>query len=203
MKTAGEDIAGSANSESLGQLDPETGNSAYRSIHSSLGTIGRGFLWGAGRGGWSLIGPGTVTVGWLLVLTIRSGSAWVASTLSKMHHLARAAHSLAVAMSALRRNHAGCRAALRRGTPPLMLRLISAGAPYESASPASISVVLRRAHWLCVSHSSDAVWLCARYSRDAPPMTILAVTRYGNPSALTATATRNDSEPAHSRLQIP
>src|SRR5439155_26037143 len=52
------------------------------------------------------------------------------------HRLAGAAHALAVAMSALRRNHASCRAPLRRASSP-PISASSQDAPHESTSPAS------------------------------------------------------------------
>jgi hypothetical protein len=88
---------------------------------------------------------------------------------SSRHHLARAAHSLAVAMSALRRNHAGCRAPLRRATPP---PISASSQPVRRMNPhlqPRISLVLRRAHWLCVSHSSECSMVVRSILSDAPP----------------------------------
>jgi hypothetical protein len=60
------------------------------------------------------------------------------------------------------------------------LRLISAGAPHESASPASnlarASARTLRTLALCLRIPQNAVWLCARDSPMHRPMTILAVT---------------------------
>ena len=66
-----------------------------------------------------------------------------------------APHSLAVAMSALRRNHASCRTPLRRATPP---PISTSSQPVRRLNPhfqPRISLVLRRAHWFCVSHLSE------------------------------------------------
>jgi len=64
-------------------------------------------------------------------------------------------------------------------TPPRS-PLISAGAPYESASQLE-SRSCFGAHTGFVSRiPQNAVWFAARYSPMHRPMTILAVTRYGN-----------------------
>ena len=58
-------------------------------------------------------------------------------------------------LSALRRNHAGCRAPLRRATPP---PISASSQPVRRMNPhlqPRISLVLRRAHWFSVSHSSE------------------------------------------------
>ena len=81
----------------------------------------------------------------------------------------RATHSLAVAMSALRRNHAGCRAPLRRATSP---PISASSQPVRRMNPhlqPRISLVLRRAHWFCVSHSSECSMVVHFRLSDAPP----------------------------------
>src|SRR2546430_1113913 len=74
---------------------------------------------------------------------------------SSAHRLTGAAHSLAVAMSALRRNHACCRAPLRCPTPP---PISASSHPVRRLNPhlqPRISLLLRRAHWFYVSHLSE------------------------------------------------
>jgi integrase/recombinase XerD len=88
---------------------------------------------------------------------------------SSTRHPVRAAHSLAVAMSALRRNHAGCRAPLRRPTPP---PISASSQPVRRLNPhlqPRISLLLRRAHWFCVSHSSERSMGGRSRLSDVPP----------------------------------
>ncbi len=85
------------------------------------------------------------------------------------HRLAGAALSLAVAMSALRRNQASCRAPLRRATSP---PISASSQPMRRMNPhlqPRISLVLRRAHWFCVSHLSECSMVVRFRLSDAPP----------------------------------
>jgi hypothetical protein len=88
---------------------------------------------------------------------------------SNTHRLAGDAHSLALAMSALRRNHAGYRAPLCHTTPP---QISASSQPLRSMNPhlqSRISLVLRRAHWFCASHSSQCSMVVRCRLSDAPP----------------------------------
>ena len=81
----------------------------------------------------------------------------------------RAAHSLAMELSALRRNHASCRTPLRRATPP---PISASSQPVRCMNPhpqPRISLVLRRAHWFCVSHLSECSMVVRFRLSDAPP----------------------------------
>jgi hypothetical protein len=84
-------------------------------------------------------------------------------------HIVRATHSHAMAMSALRRNHASCRAPLRRATPP---PIPASSQPVRRMNPnlqPRISLALRHAHWFCVSHSSECGTVVRSRLSDAPP----------------------------------
>ena len=86
------------------------------------------------------------------------------------HRLAdHAPHSLTMELSAMRRKHAGCRASLHRATPP---PIAASSQPVHDMNPhpqPRISLVLRRAHWLCVSHSSECSMVVRSRLSDAPP----------------------------------
>jgi hypothetical protein len=107
-----------------------------------------------------------------LVCAAHTSTEWEESCsapVSSAHRLAGAAHSLAVAMSALRRSHAGCRAPLRRATPP---PISASSQPVRRLNPhlqPRISLVLRRAHWFCVSHSSECSMVVRSRLSDATP----------------------------------
>ena len=80
-----------------------------------------------------------------------------------------APRSLNMELSALRRNHAGCRAPLRRATPP---PISASSQPLRRMNPhlqPRISLVLRRAHWFCVSHLSECSMVVRFRLSDAPP----------------------------------
>jgi hypothetical protein len=81
----------------------------------------------------------------------------------------RPAHSTCMELSALRRDHAGCRVPLRRAAHA---PISASSEPMRRMNPhpqPRISLVLRRAHWFCVSHSSErSMVVCSRLS-DAPP----------------------------------
>src|SRR6266849_7241930 len=67
------------------------------------------------------------------------------------------------------RNHACCRAPLRRPTPP---PISASSQPVRRMNPhlqPLISLVLRRAHWFCVSHSSECRMVMRSGLSDAPP----------------------------------
>src|SRR6202166_4896688 len=88
---------------------------------------------------------------------------------SSAHRLAGAARSLAVAMSALRRHHATCRAPLRRATSP---PIPASSQPVRHMNPhlqPRILLVLRRAHWFCVSHLSGCSMVVRFRLSDVPP----------------------------------
>ena len=92
-----------------------------------------------------------------------------ASASSRRLPVVRTAHSLAVAMSALRRDHASCRAPLRRATPP---PISASSQPVRRMNPhlqPRISLVLRRAHWFPVSHSSERSLVLHPRLSDVPP----------------------------------
>ena len=81
----------------------------------------------------------------------------------------RAAHLLAVAMSALRRNNACCRAPLYCATPP---PISASSQPVRNMNPQlqrRISLVLRRAHWFSVLHFSQCSMVVPSRLSDAPP----------------------------------
>ena len=81
----------------------------------------------------------------------------------------RAAHPLAVAMSAVRRNHARCRTPLRRATPA---PISASSQPVRRLNPhlqPRISLVLRRAHWFCVSQLSECSMVLRFRLSDARP----------------------------------
>ena len=81
----------------------------------------------------------------------------------------RAPHSHAAEVSSLRRNHAGCRAPLRRPTPP---PISASSHPVRRMNPhfqSRISLVLRCAHWFCVSHLSECSVVVRFRLPDAPP----------------------------------
>ena len=74
---------------------------------------------------------------------------------SSRRHIIRAAHSFAVAMSALRRNHASSRTPLRRATAP---PIPASSQPVRRMNPQlqrRISLVHWRARCFCVSRSSE------------------------------------------------
>jgi hypothetical protein len=112
-----------------------------------------------------------------------------------------AAYSLAVAMSALRRNHASCRARPRRATSPSIPTLSQ---PVRRMNPhlqPRISLVLRRAHWFCLSHLSECSMVVRFGLSEAPPHAHSLCDRYRNPSALTATANSQTIKTGPSRYK--
>ncbi len=86
------------------------------------------------------------------------------------HRLAdHAPRLLTMELSALRRNHAGRRAPLRRATPP---PISASSQPVRGMNPhlqPRISLVLRRAHWFSVSYSSECSMVVRSRLSDAPP----------------------------------
>jgi hypothetical protein len=85
----------------------------------------------------------------------------IQSASSCRYLVGHATYAHAAELSALRRNHASSRAALRRATPP---PISASSHPVRSMSPhlrPRISLVLRHAHWFFVSHLLRMQYGCA------------------------------------------
>src|SRR5215469_13774561 len=86
------------------------------------------------------------------------------------HQLAgRAPHSLTMELSALRRNHPRCRASLRRATAP---PISATSQPVHCMNPypqPRISLLLRCAHWFCVSRLSKRTMVVRLRLSHTPP----------------------------------